>query len=305
MREILISLMLGLPVAVLLSALGGYLMAGRALKPLGEMTEQAQEITSESLSRRLPNSNRHDELGELVTVFNRILERLEIFFAALKRFTADASHELRTPLTALRSGGEIPLRGEPDARVLRETIGSMLEELQRLNDLIDTLLMFARVEGGSANFQLETVVVDTTVAEVCENLEVLAGEKDQSIATEFEPDLTVRADRTLLRHAVMNILHNAIHHGPPASTIRVACFRRGTEVLVEITDEGQGIDPEHREKVFERFYRIDHSRSRTDGGAGLGLAIARLSVEQIGGTLELAASSDPGNCFRITLPGGV
>lgn len=304
MREILVGFLLGVPIAVLLSAAGGYLMAGRALQPLREMTDQAQKITSESLAVRLPNPNPHDELGKLATVFNHTLERLEISFASLKRFTADASHELRTPLTALRSVGEISLRRKPDAQALRETIGSMLEEAQRLNDLIDTLLMFARVEGGGANLQLETVAVDVMVAEVCENLEVLAGEKDQSIATELESGLSVHADRTLLRHAVMNIFHNAIRHGPPASTIRVACFRRGTEVLVEITDEGQGIAAEHREKVFERFYRIDHSRSRADGGAGLGLAIARLSVEQNGGTLELAGEAEPGNCFRIILPAG-
>jgi heavy metal sensor kinase len=304
MREILAGLALGLPIAILLSAMGGYLMAGRALQPLREMIGQAQEITSESLARRLPNPNPHDELGELATVFNRTLERLEISFTSLKRFTADASHELRTPLTALRSVGEISLRGEPGTPALRETIGSMLEEAQRLNDLIDTMLMFARVEGGRANLQLEAVAVDATITEVCENLEVLAGEKNQRIATELEPGLSVRADRTLLRHAVMNILHNAIRHGPPASDIRVACFRRGAEVLVEITDEGQAIAAEHREKVFERFYRIDRARSRADGGAGLGLAIARLSVEQIGGTLELAAASgsDTGNCFRISLP---
>jgi heavy metal sensor kinase len=304
MREILAALALGLPIAVLLSTLGCYLMAERALRPLREMTVQAREITSESLARRLPNPNPHDELGSLATVFNNTLESLEVSFASLKRFTADASHELRTPLTALRSAGEIPLRGEPDAQALRETIGSMLEEAQRLNDLIDTLLMFARVEGGGANLQLETVSVDATVAEVCENLEVLAGEKDQRIATGLEPGLVVSADLTLLRHAVLNILHNAIRHGPPASTIRVACFRRDAEVLVEITDEGQSIDPEHRGKVFERFYRSDHSRSRADGGAGLGLAIARLSIGQIGGSLEPATASGSGNCFRIILPTG-
>lgn len=304
LREILVSLILGIPFAVLLAATVGYLMAGRALAPLTAMTGQARLITSESLARRLPNPNPHDELGELATVFNHTLERLESSFASLKRFTADASHELRTPLTAFRSVGEIALRVEPDAQALRETIGSMLEEAQRLNDLIDILLMFARVEGGGANLQPEAVAVDAMIAEVCENLEVLAGEKDQSITTELDSGLSVHADRTLLRHAVMNILDNAICHGPPASTIRVACFRRGTWVLVEITDEGQGIAPEHREKVFERFYRIDHSRSRADGGAGLGLAIARLSVEQNGGSLALAGQAEPGNCFRIILPGG-
>jgi len=302
LRAILIGLGLGLPFAVLLAALGGYLMAGRALRPLRAMAEQARQITSESLSRRLPNPNANDELGQLATVFNETLKRLESSFESLKRFTADASHELRTPLAALHSVGEIALREGGDAKALRETIGSMLEEAQRLNDLIDTMLMFARVETGRANLRLEAVALDELVADTCENLEVLAAEKGQRLDLRADSAAMVEADRMLLRHAIMNILHNAIRYSPEGSTVRVRCFRRGDEALVEIADEGLGIAPEHRAKVFERFYRIEKARSRAEGGAGLGLAIARLFVEQLGGSLELSSEPRSGCCFRISLP---
>jgi heavy metal sensor kinase len=302
LREILIGLGLGLPFAVLLAALGGYLMAGRALRPLRAMAEQARQITSESLSRRLPNPNPNDELGQLATVFNETLKRLESSFESLKRFTADASHELRTPLTALHSVGEIALREGGDAKALRETVASMLEEAQRLNDLIDTLLMFARVETGRANLRLETFPLDELVAETCENLEVLGAEKGQRIDLRAGSAAMVEADRMLLRHAIMNILHNAIRYSPEGSTVRVECFRRGEQALVEIADQGPGIAPEHRARVFERFYRIEKARSRAEGGAGLGLAIARLFVEQFGGSLGLSSEPGAGSCFRIELP---
>lgn len=302
LREILIGLALGLPVAALLAAFGGYVMAGRTLKPISAMAEQARQITSESLGRRLPNPNPHDELGQLAEVFNETLQRLENSFESLKRFTADASHELRTPLTALRAVGEVALREGGDARALRETIGSMLEEAQRLNDLIDTLLLLARAESGRAPLQREAIRVHELMAEVCESVEVLATEKQQSVELNGDPNLVVRADRLLLRHAAMNILHNAIRYSPAGTKVQVRCFLHNGHGVVEIADEGPGIAPEHHQKIFERFYRIDKARTRAEGGAGLGLAIAKLSVEQLGGSIELTSAVGKGSRFQIVLP---
>lgn len=302
LRGILVSLGLGVPVAVLLAAGGGYFMAGRTLRPVVQMTEQARQITSESLARRLPNPNPHDELGQLATVFNETLERLEGSFESLRRFTADASHELRTPLTALRSVGEIALREGRGADGSRETIGSMLEEAQRLQDLADTLLMLARVEGGRLPLRQEPIFADAVVAEVCDSLEVLAAEKGQRLELSRSPDLVVEGDRVLLRQAAMNLVHNAIRYSGAGTAIHTACFRDGDEVVVEVADEGPGIAPEHREKVFERFYRIDKSRSRADGGAGLGLALAKLAAETLGGRIELESAPGAGCRFRIRLP---
>ncbi len=302
LREILIGFGLGVPLAALLAALGGYVMAGRTLKPISAMAEQARQITSESLSQRLPNPNPHDELGQLAAVFNQTLQRLENSFASLKRFTADASHELRTPLTALRTVGEVALRDPGDAKALRETVGSMLEDAQRLNDLIDSLLLLARVESGRSPLHREAVRLDEVIAEVCEYMGVLAAEKQQAVELVNHPGMVVSADRVLLRHVVMNILHNAICYSPAGTKVSIRCFPRDTHSVIEIADEGPGIAPEHQEKIFERFYRIDKARSRREGGAGLGLAIAKLSIEQLGGSIELASELGKGSRFQIILP---
>lgn len=302
LHQILLGLALGVPVAVLLAAAGGYLMAGRALRPVVEMTEQARQITSESLGRRLPNPNPHDEIGELATVFNETLARLEDSFDALKRFTADASHELRTPLTALRSVGEIALRGDGDVGEMREVIESMLEEAQRLHALTDTLLMFARVESGKFPGKAVSIDLGAVAAEVCESLEVLASEKHQRLDPFNGEPLPVAAEPILLRQAIANLIHNAIRYSPDGSTILVATRREAGEAVLEVLDEGPGIAAEHRQKVFERFYRIDKARSRAEGGTGLGLALAKLSVESFGGSIELESGPERGSCFRIRMP---
>lgn len=302
LREILIGFALGVPLAAVLAALGGYVMAGRTLKPIGVMAEQARRITSESLDQRLPNPNPHDELGQLATVFNETLQRLGNSFESLKRFTADASHELRTPLTALRAVGEVALRDTGDTKALRETVGSMLEEAQRLNDLIDSMLLLARVESGRSPLRRETVHLDELMAEVCDSVAVLAAEKRQAIRLAGETGVAVSADRVLLRQAAMNILHNAIRYSPAGSKVSVRCCHRDADAVIEITDEGPGIALEHQQKIFERFYRIDKARSRAEGGAGLGLAIAKLSVEQLGGAIELESLVSRGSAFRIVLP---
>lgn len=302
LREILISLGLGVPLAVTLAAVGGYFMAGRTMRPIVEMTDQARRITSESLSRRLPNPNPHNEIGELAGVFNDTLARLEASFDALRRFTADASHELRTPLTALRSVGEIALRNADDPESLRETIGSMLEEAQRLHDLADTLLLLARVESGRAVAKLSTVALGPMIEGLVDRLDVLAAEKRQKILAITAPEVSALADSVLLEQAAANLLHNAIRYSPPDTTIRLAVSAQAEGAVVEISDEGPGIASEHHERIFERFYRIDKARSRADGGSGLGLALARLFVEQCGGGISLSSEPGLGSTFRIQLP---
>lgn len=302
LREILVGLGLGVPLAALLAAFGGYLMAGWTLRPISAMTEQARRITSESLSQRLPNPNPHDELGQLATVFNQTLQRLETSFEALKRFTADASHELRTPLTALRAVGEVALRNPGDEQALRQTLGSMLEEAQRLNDLTESLLMLARFESGRLSLQREAFPLNRVISEVSECMGVLAAEKHQSLEILETAGMVVLADRVLLRQVVMNVLHNAICHSPPGTQVTIRCFPRGNDPAIEIADTGPGIAPEHRERIFDRFYRIDKSRSRDDGGAGLGLAIAKLSIEQLGGRIELESELGKGSRFLIIIP---
>ena len=290
---------LGFPLAVVLAAIGGYLIATRSLRPLDAMARQARRISSESLSKRLPNPNPNDELGRLATVFNETLARLEASFAELQRFTADASHELRSPLTALRAVGEVALRDGNDPVALRETIGSMLEEAQRLTDLVDALLTLARMDATKADPAREEVNVARLLDEVRDQFEVLANEKRQTITVTCPGDVTVQADRTLLHLALVNLVHNAIQHAPGDSQISITAMRSAHKIDLSVKDNGPGVPREYHEKIFERFFRVDKARSRAHGGVGLGLAIAKQAVERNGGRITLDDNSPGGSVFRI------
>ncbi|MCC6823872.1 MAG: heavy metal sensor histidine kinase, partial [Verrucomicrobia subdivision 3 bacterium] len=292
----------GLPLAMLLAVVGGWLVARRSLAPVAAMAGRAKEISASSLSQRLPVANPHDELGRLATVFNATLQRLENSFAELRRFAADASHELRTPLTALRAEGEVALNNAREPEQFRQSIGAMLEEAQRLQDLVDSLLALARAEADQQPMSRVPVELGALMREVVESLRILADEKQQRLAAETDGEVCIAGDATLLRHALLNLVHNAIRYTPDGGRITVRCSRRDREAVIEVADTGEGIAPDHQAKVFERFYRVDKSRSRPEGGAGLGLAIARLAVERHGGRIELESAPGKGSTFSIVLP---
>jgi heavy metal sensor kinase len=294
----------GIPCAMALAMAGGYLLAGRVLAPVGAMAETARRITAESLSARLPVENPHDEFGRLAVVFNETLSHLDIAFEQLRRFTADASHELRTPLTGIRSVGEVALQRPLSTQEYRDVIASMLEEVDRLTRLVENLLLLTRAEAG--RIPMKPVVVDLTelVASVSDTLRVLADEKNQEWTVDIAEQVTAACDASILRLAVTNVMYNAIKYTPNKGEIRVAA-RRSTlgDAVIEIHDTGPGIAVPHRERIFERFYRVDDARSRATGGVGLGLAIARWAVEANGGRIELESEEGRGTMFRIVLPG--
>jgi heavy metal sensor kinase len=294
--------MFGLPFGVLASVLGGYSLARRALAPLDRMTERARTINAERLQDRLPVDNPHDELGRLATVFNDTLGRLESSFDQMRRFTSDASHELRTPLTAIRSVGEVGLRGKRDEPAYREIIGSMLEEAERLALLVDRLLTLSRADAGNSRLSADTVDLSELATEVTEQLEVLADEKNQSVHLEQKAKPTWVGDRVVLRQALLNLVDNAIKYSPTGAHITVRLDQQSDDAILEVSDNGPGIPAELQPRIFDRFYRVDESRSRSNGGTGLGLSIAKWAVEANGGKLTLESRNGSGCTFRITLP---
>src|SRR5215510_7181353 len=201
LNQLLYILLLGLPIAVVTAGVGGYVLARRALAPVERMAERARLINAERLNDRLPVDNPDDELGRLATVFNETLTRLESSFEQMRRFTTDASHELRTPLTAIRSVGEVGLRGRRDEAAYREIIGSMLEEVDRLALLVDRLLTLSRADAGSGKLSIDVVDLSTLASEVVEQLDVLADEKHQSLSLDVKANLTWTGDRLVLRQA--------------------------------------------------------------------------------------------------------
>jgi signal transduction histidine kinase len=223
--------------------------------------------------------NLHDELGQLAVVFSATLARLENSFSELRRFTVDASHELRTPLTALRAVGEAALRLHGDeGESLREALSSMLEETRRLSDLVEALLLLARADTGGALPFLQDVELEGLVEEVRETILVLAKKRDNASEVQAEK-LIVLAD----------------------PLTRSACEQNA---LIEVVDQGPGIAQGHQQKIFERFYRIDKARSRTSGGAGLGLSITRWALERQGARIGLESEVARASLFRIVMPGG-
>jgi len=302
LRSLTLVLLLGLPAGVLAAVLGGYSLARRALAPLDRMTERARTINAERLQDRLPVDNPQDELGRLATVFNDTLSRLEASFEQMRRFTSDASHELRTPLTAIRSVGEVGLRGRREEAAYREIIGSMLEEADRLALLVDRLLTLSRADAGRGKLSNDTVDLAVLAEEVAEQLDVLADEKHQSLNLEIKANPTWTGDRLVLRQALLNLVDNAIKYSPEGADITVRLDQRFDDAILEVTDTGPGIPEELQSRIFDRFYRVDESRSRDNGGTGLGLSIAKWAVEANGGHLTMESRHGHGCTFRITLP---
>jgi heavy metal sensor kinase len=303
LRELLIGMLSAFPIAVGLAGIGGARLARRALRPVERMAERARSITAERLQDRLPVENPNDELGQLATVFNATLTRLEQSFEQLRRFTADASHELRTPLTAIRSVGEVGLSERHDAPAYRDIIGSMLEDADRLGRLIDTLLTLSRADAGQTPLHPEKVELGDLAREVVTDLCVLAEERRQIVSVEASAPVHASADRVVLSQALVNLLHNAIKYSPEGARVVVAVRQSSEGPEIDVIDCGPGIPKNHWGRIFDRFYRVDPSRTRGAGGTGLGLAIAQWAVQANGGRLELHSSGPNGSTFRITLPG--
>jgi heavy metal sensor kinase len=293
----------GIPFAIGLAIVGGYFLAARMLAPVGAMADKAREITADSLTQRLPVENAEDEFGRLATVFNDTLSRLQDAFERLRRFTADASHELRTPLTAMRSVGEVALRNPRDASAYRDVIGSMLEEVDRLTRLVESLLTLTRADSGKILLTPEILDLKALAANVIDQLRVLADEKQQQLTLRAPIAIHAMADAALLRQALTNLIHNAIKYTPNGGAISVELDAMNSKLAaIEVRDTGPGIPAAHRDRIFDRFYRVDASRSREEGGVGLGLAIARWAIEANGGHIELASDGGRGSLFRVLLP---
>lgn len=301
-RADLAALLLPVPFVVLAAGFGGYFLAAQSLRPIQQLARKAEEIRGDRLHERLPVRDSDGELADLARVFNDMLLRLEQSFEQLRRFTSDASHELRTPLAAIRSVGEVGLKKQLSPDAYRDVIGSMLEEANRLTQLVDSLLTIARADAG----QLQLTRTELSAADLAREcgslLEVLLEEKDQQLTLETFGNPVICGDHLLLRQALLNIVHNATKYTPAGGEIFIRVREQQNSVVIEVEDTGPGVPENELMNLFDRFYRVEHSRSREFGGAGLGLAIARWTVETHDGSITAANRLDSGCLFRIVLP---
>ena len=305
LRAVAIAYLTAIPAVILLAAGGGYLLARRALDPVGEMGRRARAIEARNLHERLPVEDPHDELGGLATVFNDLLRRLEGAFLQQRRLVADASHELRTPVAVVRAEADValsqPLR---PAAEYRESLQVIADAGRRLSRIVDDLFLLARADGGPAPMRREPLYLDELVEETVHVLRALAARRDVRIDVAPPPELPVQGDPELLGRLLINLLENAVKYSPAGSVVSVRMERADGAAVLTVSDEGPGIPAEAQARVFERFFRADPAPGGgpAPGGAGLGLAIARWVAEAHGGALDLVRSSPAGSEFRVTLP---
>lgn len=310
MLQFALVLLLGMPIALTAAAFAGYGIARKALSPLDEMTDRAESINAKNLHERLTVENEDDELGRMARVFNHLLGRLERAFAELQRFTADAAHELRTPLASVRTTGELALERNPGADEFRETVSSMLEEAIRLNQTIDGLLILARTEARQVGETEELVSLPELVHEVVKLLEVVIEERRVAVSEDHDghPEVPVCADRSFVRAAILNVLHNALKFSPPGSRLHIAysgvTLESKAAERLSITDSGPGIQADEHERIFDRFFTSRNPDTQLSSGSGLGLSIAKLAIDRCGGRIFFDKTSTEGARCCIDLPVG-
>jgi two-component system OmpR family sensor kinase len=295
------TLLVLIPLGVALAAVGGALIARKALGPVDEMALAARRITAEDLGRRIALRGTGDELDRLAETLNGMLARLATAFTETRRFAADAAHELRTPLTALKGGIEVSLRAARSAEAYRQVLTSSLEEVERLIRLAEDLLLLSRstagLEAPRAPVELEPLLLG-----VFESGVRLAQGTGVSVRLNDVAPATVRGDALALRRAVLNLIENAVKYTPAGGKVELSLTSGDGHASLMVEDTGIGIAPADSERIFEPFVRLDAARARETGGTGLGLAIARAVVLAHGGTLTVASALGAGSRFIIRLP---
>ena len=300
--QVLVMLAVGLPIAVAVAVAGGFILVRRALEPVERMAVKAEEITQHSLSERLPVVESGDELERLSISLNHMISRLEDALRGSKQFVADASHELRTPLTVIRGELESLAQDGRLARETREALGSVLEEVERLAEIVESLFALSRLDAGEAHSEWLRFDLAELAATTAEQMSLLATDKNVLVECESTPGVIVEGDRARLKQVIVNLLDNAIKYTPSGGRVRLSVRREEGFAVLDVADNGVGIAPEALPHVFKRFYRVDGSRSREQGGAGLGLAIVKSICTAHGAEVEVVSSPGQGSRFRMRQP---
>ena len=291
-------LLVGTGLLALLAGFAGYYWAGQALKPIDEITDTARRISTEDLSARLSLPDHGDEVSRLANTFDEMLGRIESGFERERQFTSDASHELRTPLTAMKTILNFIRERERPAQEYRQALDDLAEETDRLQALVENLLQLARGEKG-LKLHKEAIDLSLLLEDITHSLHPLADSKGLTLNCDLPPSLVISGDTDHLIRLMVNLLDNAIKYTEHGAVTLSAHGNDGSAVI-EVTDTGIGIPPEHLPHIFKRLYTVDPARS--SGGAGLGLSIARQIVQAHKGTIEVQSEVGKGSRFTVYLP---
>jgi signal transduction histidine kinase len=291
-----------LPAAALVAAFGVWWITLKALRPLQDVADAAEQIHAKALNQRLPQPPGQDEVGRLVRVLNDTFDRLERSFAQATRFSSDASHELKTPLTIMRGEIESALRTQLGAPEIESLLVGLLNQTQRLSGITEKLLLLSRADAGALILKKEAVEFSALCHDLVEDAEILGLRQNITTKAEISPGVIVQADQSYVRQALLNLLDNAIKYNVESGTISISLTKSNSLALFRIANTGQEIPKEHETSIFERFYRADPSRTTGIGSSGLGLSICREIASSHGGHLWLERPQPGWTAFVLTLP---
>ncbi len=301
LNRLVFVLLIGSPLAVIVSMFGGWFLAGRALRPVDIITLAAQRIAAGDLTQRIHTTSA-DEIGRLASTFNDMIARLEASIRQIRQFSADASHELRTPLTITKGETELALRKERTPEVYREVLESNLEEIDRMSRIVDELLFLSRADLGEIKIAKEPVQLDQLVQEIQHQAIVLGKDREvETVLGTLEPTQVV-GDEWRLRELFLNIVDNAIKYSQEKGTVEINLEHANGMAKISVQDNGIGISPDEQKLVFDRFFRSDTARAHAQKGTGLGLAICKWIAETHQGQIQVESTPGQGSRFTIFLP---
>ncbi len=299
-RELRDTSLLGLGMITIIGGLGAYWLAGASLRPVRKVSDAAKTISASTLDTRLALPGPKDEVKELADTFDAMLERLQHTFALQSNFVADVAHELRTPLASLRTNLEV-VSADEDVTLddYHGMIAAQERALSRLERLVADLLILTT---GEQPLMASEVSLGALLEEVCADLRSKAEEYQVTMRLSHDADLVVRGDALLLTRAFSNLIENAIHYNVPGGNVSISIDSKESRAVISVADSGIGIAKENLPSIFDRFYRVDSSRSRHSGGAGLGLSIVSSIVQRHGGQISVASTPGKGSVFTVLLP---
>jgi heavy metal sensor kinase len=296
------ALFFGIPLALIVAAAGGYLLARKSFAPVTTMSLKARQIGAETLDERIEIGNERDELGFLAATLNGLLERLQVAFDSQRRFMADASHELRTPIAIIQGEADVALARNRDAADYRESIEVMQRAARKLTRIVQNLFLLARGDAGRYPISMSRFYLGEVVADCIRGMRSVAQARGVELSCAASEDIVIVADEELINRLVLNLVENAVKFTPSGGKVHVGVSARDGNCTIRVADTGPGIAPADQTRIFERFFRGDRARPHDAGGAGLGLPIARWIAEVHGGELRLDHSDAAGTVFVAVLP---
>jgi two-component system, OmpR family, sensor kinase len=302
LHRFLILLVVAIPIALAVSLAGGWFLAGRALRPVDEITLAAQRIAAGDLSQRLGMPTAQDEIGRLAATFNNMIGRLDASFRQIRQFTSDASHELRTPLTVMKGETDLILRRPRPLEDYKSVLESNLEEIDRMTRIVDELLFLSRADMGEVKMEALPVALEALVEDVHRQARVLGHDRNIEVVLGTVTPMVVQGDELRLRELLLNLVENAMKYSHPGGKVEISLLQERQEARLSITDHGIGIAPADHKKIFHRFFRSDVARAHTKKGTGLGLAICAWIADLHKGRVEVQSELGHGSTFTVVLP---